>query len=179
MKPLFRKIGRIKKRKAIKKAMAAAVVGWSFKYGPWNYVQDTQHTVFIERNHQNQTSRALQYALKVRNGAFIVNEQFESRVIQKLAEKALSNPRLKTEYNRIKKSMENDTNPVNIGRNSIVVPGSGGTKILIKYGQGRYFVDISGDQVTILGISARSNRQDMRTFKNLMNKMYNVKINYN
>jgi len=33
MKAFFRKIGRIKKRQAIKKAMAAAAVAWSFKYG--------------------------------------------------------------------------------------------------------------------------------------------------
>ena len=116
--------------------MAAAVGGWSFKYDPIkanadlfvNYGQDTQHNVFIERNHQNQTSGALKYALKVRNVAFTINEQFESKTIQKLAEKALANPCLKNEYNMIKKSMEYDTKSVNISR--IVVLGSGGTLLM-------------------------------------------------
>ena len=187
MKAFFRKLGRVKKRKAIKRAVAGGLAAWALKYGRINqttdlfvnYGQDTQHNVFIGRNHQNQTSEALKYALKVRSGAFTVNEKFESTAIKKLAEKALENPRLKNEYNRIKKSMENGTKPVDISRRSIVVPGSGGTKVLIKCGQGRYFVDFSEDQVTILGISARSNRQDMITFKNLMNKLYDVKINYN
>lgn len=59
MKAFFRKIARVKKRQAIKKAMAAGAVGWALKYGPINanpylfvdYGQENQH---LEAKYSNQ-----------------------------------------------------------------------------------------------------------------------------
>jgi hypothetical protein len=41
---------------------------------------------------------------------------------------------------------------------------------LIKGGHGRYLVEISGYQVNVLGIGARANNQNMKTFQKLMIK---------
>lgn len=43
---------------------------------------------------------------------------------------------------------------------------------------GRYLVETSGDQVTVLGMSARGNGKTVKSFKNLMNQMYGVNLQY-
>ena len=53
-----------------------------------------------------------------------------------------------------------------------------GNKILIKGAYGRYLLEVSKDQVNVLGIGDRSNRKNMRTFKNLLNGLYGLNIQY-
>jgi hypothetical protein len=43
---------------------------------------------------------------------------------------------------------------------------------------GRYGVEISGDQVNLLGIGARGNNRNMQTFQNLMNEIYDLNLQY-
>ena len=50
--------------------------------------------------------------------------------------------------------------------------------MLIKGNEGRYLVEISGDQVNVLGIYARVNKKNVKSFENLMNRMYGVNLQY-
>lgn len=42
----------------------------------------------------------------------------------------------------------------------------------------RYLVKVSGNQVTVLGISCRGNDKNIGRFERLMNKMYDVDLQY-
>ena len=66
-------------------------------------------------------------------------------------------------------------NPIDIGKKSTNLPGN---KVLIKGAHGRYVVEISGDQVNVLGIGARGNNKNMKTFQKLMNEMYDLNLQY-
>ena len=47
--------------------------------------------------------------------------------------------------------------------------------MLIKGDTGRYLIEISDNQVNVLGICARGNKKNV---KNLMNQMYSVNLQY-
>jgi len=65
--------------------------------------------------------------------------------------------------------------PIDIGNKSTNLPGN---RVLIKGTHGRYVVEIFGDQVNVLGICARGNRKNVKTFESLMNEMYGVNLQY-
>ena len=50
--------------------------------------------------------------------------------------------------------------------------------MLIKKDRGRFLVEISDNQVKVLGIGDRGNTPNMNKFKRLMNKMYDVNLQY-
>ena len=104
----------------------------------------------------------------------IVTEKFETNAIEKLVNKALENQRVKQEYEGIKKRLQEGINPFDIGKKSTKVSSDK----LIKAKHGRYLVQISGNQVNILGIGARGNDRNMATFKDLMNRKYDVNLQY-
>ena len=82
---------------------------------------------------------------------------------------------VKNEYTRIKKRLEEGINPVDIGKRSTPVASN---KVLIKGDEGRYLVEISGDQVYVLGICVRGNKKNVKSFEKLMNEMYGVNLQY-
>jgi hypothetical protein len=99
----------------------------------------------------------------------------ESNAVKKLVKTALKNQDVKNEYVRIKKRLEEGINPVDIGVRSTPVASN---KVLIKGDEGRYLVEVSGNQVNVLGICARGNRKNVKTFESLMNEMYGVNLQY-
>jgi hypothetical protein len=99
----------------------------------------------------------------------------ESNAVKKLVKTALKNQNVRNEYVRIKKRLEEGINPVDIGKKSGPVASN---KVLIKGDEGRYLVEVSGNQVNVLGICARGNRKNIKTFERLMNEMYDVNIQY-
>jgi hypothetical protein len=110
------------------------------------------------------------------NAARTVTEKLdESNAVKKLVKTALKNQDVKNEYVRIKKRLEEGINPVNIGKKSTPVASN---KVLIKGDEGRYLVEVSGNQVNVLGICARGNRKNVKSFENLMNEMYGVNLQY-
>ena len=110
------------------------------------------------------------------NAARTVTEKFDkSNAVKNLVKTALKNQSVKKEYTRIKKRLEEGINPVDIGKKSTPVASN---KVLIKGDEGRYLVEISGDQVNVLGICARGNKKNVKSFENLMNRMYDVNLQY-
>ena len=51
-------------------------------------------------------------------------------------------------------------------------------KVLLKGDDSHYLVEFSGNQVNILGICARGNRKNLKSFENLMNEIYGVNLQY-
>lgn len=51
-------------------------------------------------------------------------------------------------------------------------------KVLIKGPYDRYLVEVSENQVNVLGICSRGNQKNINSFQRLMNKVYNVNIQY-
>lgn len=47
-----------------------------------------------------------------------------------------------------------------------------------KGAHGRYVVEISGNQVNVLGIGARGNAKNMNNFRDLMNEKYGLNLQY-
>ena len=110
------------------------------------------------------------------NAARTVTDKFdESNAVKKLVKTALKDQDVKNEYARIKKRLEDGINPIDIGKKSTAV---GSNKVLIKGDEGRYLIEVSENQVNILGICARGNNKNLLRFKNLMNGMYGVNIQY-
>jgi len=104
-----------------------------------------------------------------------INEKFDSKAVKKLIKTALENQRVKQEYEGIKKRINEGVNPIDIGKKSTNLSGN---KVLIKGAHGRYVVEISGDQVNVLGIGACGNYKNMKTFQKLMNEMYDLNLQY-
>ena len=104
-----------------------------------------------------------------------INEKFESNDVKKLVKTVLDNQRVKQEYQGIKKRLKEGLNPIDIGKDSTRVSSN---KVLIKVGHGRYLVEISGNQVNVLGIGARVNAKNMNNFRDLMNKKYGLNLQY-
>ena len=104
-----------------------------------------------------------------------INEKFDSKAVKKLIKTALENQKVKQEYEGIKKRINEGVKPIDIGKKSTNLPGN---MVLIKGAHGRYVVEISGDQVNVLGIGARGNNKNMKTFQKLMNKMYDLNLQY-
>jgi hypothetical protein len=70
MKVFFRKITRVKKCQAIKKAMPAGAVGWALKYGAINananlFVDSSSGAVIGILTQQNKTPEALKSSLEI------------------------------------------------------------------------------------------------------------------
>ena len=104
-----------------------------------------------------------------------INEKFESNSVKKLVKRALANQRVKKEYEVIKKRINEGVNPIDIGSNTAAVANN---KVLIKGAHGRYLVEVSANQVNVLGIGARGNKKNIQTFERLMNEMYDVNLQY-
>jgi hypothetical protein len=104
-----------------------------------------------------------------------IHEKFESNVVEKLVKKALNNQDVKKEYHRIQKRIEEGVHPINIGKKYTPVASN---KVLMKGDEGRYLVEVSGNQVNVLGICARGNKKNVKSFENLMNEMYDVNLQY-
>ena len=111
------------------------------------------------------------------NTTHTVSETFnESKAVKSLAKAALKDQNVKNEYARLKKRLQEGVNPVNMSSKSTAVASD---KVLIKLDAGRYLVQVSKNQVKILGICPRGNWKKVQTFKRLMNKMYDVNLQYN
>jgi hypothetical protein len=97
--------------------------------------------------------------------------------LKKLVKTALGNqvPRVKQEYEVIKKRLKEGVNPIDIGKKSTRISSN---KVLIKGAHGRYVVEISGNQVNVLGIGARGNAKNMNNFRDLMNEKYGLNLQY-
>ena len=88
---------------------------------------------------------------------------------------ALKDQDVKNEYSRIKTRLEEGINPVDIGKSTAAVAKD---KVLIKGNEGRYLVEVSGSQIKVLGMCFRGNKKNVKSFKNLMNEMYGVNLQY-
>ncbi len=104
-----------------------------------------------------------------------VNEKFESNAVKKIARTALSNQKVKQDYEIVKKRLIEGVNPIDIGKKSAKVSSN---KVLIKGAYGRYVVEISGNEINILGIGARGNYKNITQFSNAMNKTYGLNLQY-
>lgn len=71
--------------------------------------------------------------------------------------------------------LQEGINPFNIGKKSTPVASY---KVFIKGDNGRYLVEVSGDQIKVLGMCARSNNKNVKDLKRLMNEMYDVNLQY-
>ena len=104
-----------------------------------------------------------------------VIQRFESKAVSKLAKNSLKDPLLKKEYARVKKSIKQGIHPINVGYNSAFVSSD---KVLIKCSKGRYLVEVGDTKVDILGFVARGNQKSVKNFEKLMNKIYNLDLQY-
>ena len=104
-----------------------------------------------------------------------VTERFEASAVSKLAKNSLKDPLLKKEYARVKKSMKEGIHPINVGYNSAFVSSD---KLLIKCSKGQYLVEVGDTKVDILGVVARRSDKSVKSFEKLMNKMYNLDLQY-
>ena len=106
-----------------------------------------------------------------------VEEEFNvSNAIEDLVATALKNQKVKNEYTRIIKRLEEGVDPVNIGKKSVPVAKD---IVLIKGKHGRYLVEVSGEgKVKVLGMAARGNMKNINRFQTLMNTMYGVDLKY-
>jgi len=95
--------------------------------------------------------------------------------LKKLVNIALRDQNVKNEYGRIKKGLNESANPIDIGPTTAAVAKD---KVLIKGAHGRYLVEVSGNQVNVLGICARGNKKNVNSFERLMNEMYDVNLQY-
>lgn len=103
-----------------------------------------------------------------------VTESFnEHKNVKKVAEVAFKNQDVRKDVQRIKKRLEEGVDPINIGKKSTNLSGSGNI-VLIKVKNTRYVVrDNGGGQVEILGIGARG----MQALAILIKKKVNFSIN--
>ena len=79
------------------------------------------------------------------------------------------------EYHRLKERLKEGVDPMDVGSTSAQV---GNGKVLIKGREGRYLVEVSDNQVNILGVGARGNKKNLLNFRDLMNGKYKTKIKY-
>ena len=87
----------------------------------------------------------------------------------------MKNQDVKNEYGRIKTRLEEGINPVDIGKNTAAVAKN---KVLIKGDESHYLVEVSRNQIKVLGMCSRGNQKNVNSFKNLMNEMYGVNLQY-
>ena len=99
----------------------------------------------------------------------------ESNAVKKLVNLALRDQDVKNEYGRIKKRLQEGVNPIDIGPNTAAVAND---KVLIKGAHSRYLVEVSGNEVNVLGICSRGNKKNVNSFERLMNEMYDVNLQY-
>ena len=110
------------------------------------------------------------------NAARTVTEKLDkSNAVKKLVKTALKDQDVLNEYTRIKKRLQEGINPVDIGKKSTPVASN---KVLIKGDEGRYLVEVFENQVNVLGICACSNKKNVKSFENLMNRMYGINLQY-
>ena len=110
------------------------------------------------------------------NAARTVTEKLDkSNAVKKLVKTALKDQDVLNEYTRIKKRLQEGINPVDIGKRSTPVASN---QVLIKGDEGRYLVEVFENQVNVLGICARGNKKNVKSFENLMNGMYGVNLQY-
>jgi len=75
----------------------------------------------------------------------------------------------------IKSINKQGIHPINVGYNSAYISSD---KVLIKYSKGRYLVEVGDTKVDILGFTQHTDRKSIKTFESLMNKMYNLDLQY-
>jgi hypothetical protein len=102
-----------------------------------------------------------------------VHEKFEAKPVKRLTNRALKNQRGKLEYQRIKNRLEKGALPTDLGSKSTHL---GGNHYIIKGLHIRCVVAVHGDEIHILGLGARGNDQNMKTFQELMNETYGLTI---
>ena len=102
-----------------------------------------------------------------------VSENFQTNAIKKLAKASLKNTEFQKEYSVVKALLEAGVSPTKIGGGSTYVSSN---MVLIKKPEGRYLVQVSDNNIDIVGISARCNTKRMRIFQDLMNKEYDVNL---
>ena len=102
-----------------------------------------------------------------------INELFSSNAVSRLVNRSLKNNKVKKEYDRIMVKLEAGIQPLDIGAKSSKLRSD---KILIKARYGRYFIQTTGSEINVLGIGDRAN--NMKEFEALMNKMYDVDLQY-
>ena len=98
-----------------------------------------------------------------------VAENFKTNAVRKVYTTACKNERFVAEYQEVKDEIANGIHPLNIGAKSEPVSA---TKVLIKKSIGRYLVEVSDNQVVILGVGVRTNAKSMSKFSRSMNKLY-------
>ena len=105
--------------------------------------------------------------------------------LQRIVKTALQNDRVKKDYPKIKKRLEDGIHPLDITKKSTGVKcGTPGKKnyYIIKIGCARYVVEyiVTEDSrvVNILGIGARGNGSNMKSLKNALSKEYNLVLKY-
>jgi hypothetical protein len=96
-----------------------------------------------------------------------VKEIKHTNAINNLFSTALKNQRVDREYQGVKEKLANGENPFNIGKKTSNISSNTGNKtVIIKKDSGPYIVDIDkNNEVKILGIADRSNKQNIKTFK--------------
>lgn len=80
---------------------------------------------------------------------------------------------VKNMYNTIKANLETGMDPVTIGKKSTHIKDN---IFLIKKGEARVLVKVTDGKVEILGVGARKNRANIKSFKKLMKKLYDVRL---
>lgn len=144
--------------------------------GPVAENQKSQESKTFDSDYRSNTKKKQKDQCSLdENTSNEINEKFDSKAVKKLIKTALENQKVKQEYEGIKKRINEDVNPIDMGKKSTNLSDN---KVLIKGAHGRYVVEISGDQVNVLGIGARGNYKNMKTFQKLMNEMYNLNLQY-
>jgi len=129
-------------------------------------------TVRGQKNPENSSARQ-------NPGSFSVKEKFESKAVERLVKKALTNQDVKQEYARIERRIEKGVHPVDIGKKSTMIRGVRNNGIVwVKGKNSRYVVEVFKDRVDVLGIGVRGNEKSMQTFQDLMNELYGLNFQY-
>ena len=147
--------------------------GW--KYDP-DYWADYKYNEEDFKKKKKLEEEVCSISDQPQNAARTVTDKFnKSNAVKNLVKTALKDQDVLKEYTRIKKRLEEGINPVDIGKKSTPVASN---KVLLKGDEGRYLVEVSENQVNVLGIAARGNKKNIKKFENLMNEIYGVNLQY-
>lgn len=103
-----------------------------------------------------------------------VTESFKSNTsLKKVTKRAFANQKVKNEYIRILKRINEGVEPINIGSKSSDL-GNGITYVRGEHG--RYIIKNDNGVKDVVGIAYRGSKKDMQTLAKETNKSYNVDI---
>lgn len=125
---------------------------------------------FFEKKKKNQDNQCKLTEQPLETREF--SEKFETNAVKKLAQKSLKNPRVSQEYERIKNQIQQGTHPKQIGGKTAYV---GSDIVLIKW---CYLMKVDGDKVYGLGLTDRSDFKKVRVFRDSMNELYDLTLQY-